>query len=42
MVCLSFDREESGAGSITLFDLLKAVVRQHPDYIVVGEVGGEA
>ncbi len=28
-------------GEITLFDLLKASLRQNPDYIIVGEVRGE-
>jgi len=33
--------EEKKTGAITLFDLLKAAVRQRPDYIIVGEVRGE-
>ncbi len=31
---------EGGAGEITLFDLLKASLRQRPDYIIVGEIRG--
>lgn len=30
-----------GEGEITLFDLLKAAMRQRPDYIIVGEIRGE-
>ena len=29
------------SGAITLYDLLKAAVRQRPDYLIVGEVRGE-
>jgi flagellar protein FlaI len=35
----SADRKRGG--DVTLFDLLKAAVRQRPDYIIVGEVRGE-
>ncbi|MCK4424301.1 type II/IV secretion system ATPase subunit [Candidatus Bathyarchaeota archaeon] len=41
VVRLGFGGEGKKAGSITLFDLLKAAVRQRPDYIIVGEVRGE-
>jgi len=30
-----------GAADITLFDLLKAAMRQRPDYVIVGEVRGD-
>ena len=36
-----FGSGEEKTGAITLFDLLKAAVRQRPDYIIVGEVRGE-
>jgi flagellar protein FlaI len=36
----SFGHGEKSRGAITLFDLLKAAVRQRPDFIVVGEVRG--
>jgi flagellar protein FlaI len=41
VVRLGFGHEDKSRGSITLFDLLKAAVRQRPDYIIVGEVRGE-
>jgi flagellar protein FlaI len=41
VVRLGFGHEEKRSGAITLFDLLKAAVRQRPDYIIVGEVRGE-
>lgn len=41
VVRLGFGHEDKQSGSITLFDLLKAAVRQRPDYIIVGEVRGE-
>jgi flagellar protein FlaI len=41
VVRLGFGHEDKKSGSITLFDLLKAAVRQRPDYIIVGEIRGE-
>jgi flagellar protein FlaI len=36
-----FKGEDKHSNTITLFDLLKAAMRQRPDYIIVGEVRGE-
>lgn len=41
VVRLGFGGREEGSRSISLFDLLKAAVRQRPDYIIVGEVRGK-
>jgi len=41
VVRTGFGNEERSSGEITLFDLLKAAVRQRPDFIIVGEVRGE-
>jgi len=37
----AFGSEGEKTSAITLFDLLKAAVRQRPDYIIVGEVRGK-
>ena len=36
-----FGHNENENGDITLFDLLKAAVRQRPDYLIVGEIRGD-
>jgi flagellar protein FlaI len=41
VVRAGFKGDDKRSGTITLFDLLKAAVRQRPDYIIVGEVRGE-
>ena len=41
VIRLGFGHEDKKSGTITMFDLLKAAVRQRPDYIIVGEVRGE-
>jgi flagellar protein FlaI len=41
VVRTGFGHNSNTAGAITLYDLLKAAVRQRPDYIIVGEVRGK-
>lgn len=41
VVRAGFKADEKQAGTITLYDLLRAAVRQRPDYIIVGEVRGD-
>ncbi|MGD8565467.1 MAG: type II/IV secretion system ATPase subunit [Candidatus Bathyarchaeota archaeon] len=41
VVRLGFGHKSRERWNISLFDLLKAAVRQRPDYIIVGEVRGE-
>jgi len=37
----SLSTKSGGTGEVTLFDLLKASLRQRPDYIILGEVRGK-
>ncbi len=41
VVRAGFKVDEKQTSTITLYDLLKAAVRQRPDYIIVGEVRGD-
>jgi flagellar protein FlaI len=41
VVRAGFKADDNQTSIITLFDLLKAAVRQRPDYIIVGEVRGK-
>jgi flagellar protein FlaI len=41
VVRAGFKGDDKRSSTITLFDLLKAAVRQRPDFIIVGEVRGE-
>jgi flagellar protein FlaI len=41
VVRAGFKADEKQSSTITLYDLLKAAVRQRPDYIIVGEVRGD-
>jgi flagellar protein FlaI len=40
VVRMDFGQNEKRTGAVTLYDLLKAAVRQRPDYLIVGEVRG--
>ncbi|MGD6810209.1 MAG: type II/IV secretion system ATPase subunit [Candidatus Bathyarchaeia archaeon] len=41
VVRAGFKADEKHTSTITLYDLLRAAVRQRPDYIIVGEVRGD-